>query len=78
MAVRTMPAWPRAARLMEMTMKAAIRTVSALAFAFAVILTATPAGAQQRCLPRSDAVNQLEEKYKEQVVGRGLVPGDPA
>ncbi|MEE8203684.1 MAG: hypothetical protein V3R74_08015 [Alphaproteobacteria bacterium] len=47
----------------------------ATAFAFAAVLLLSTAGAeaQQLCTVRDEALSQLEGKFDEQVVGRGLV-----
>ena len=42
---------------------------------FGAMLASQPADAQQLCLLRADAVNQLKDTHKEQVVSRGLVQG---
>ncbi len=57
--------------------KAIALVFGSVAFAMVLLLGAMlvsrPANAQELCLLRADAVTQLNGKYKEQVVGRGLV-----
>ncbi|MFQ5984520.1 MAG: hypothetical protein ACE5LL_03270 [Alphaproteobacteria bacterium] len=59
-------------------MRAPIRAVAILAAGLVLLLFASAANAQQLCLLRGDAVGQLENKFKEQVVGRGLAQGGRA
>lgn len=39
----------------------------------AALLTATPAIAQQACGPRAEIVQVLTGKYREQIIGQGIV-----
>ena len=59
-------------------MKPASQALSAIVIASALLLSAQPANAQQVCAPHEKAVLQLEEKFDEQVVGRGLTPNGKA
>ncbi len=59
-------------------MKSASQASSAIAIASALLLSAQPANAQQFCAPHEKATLQLEEKFDEQVVGRGLTPNGKA
>lgn len=42
------------------------------AFLYATVISVLPVAAQQVCAARGDIVKMLEEKYKEQVIGRGI------
>lgn len=53
-------------------MKTANRVLRTFAAAFALLLTAQAAHAQQVCTMRDVAVAQLEKQFDEQVAGRGL------
>ena len=53
------------------------RTLTAIAV-LVLLVSATVANAQQFCVPRDAAVAQLQGKFKEQVVGRGLVEAGKA
>ena len=59
-------------------MKPASQVLSAIVIASALLLSAQPANAQQVCAPHEKATLQLEEKFDEQVVGRGLTPSGKA
>ncbi len=59
-------------------MKSASQASSAIAIASALLLSAQPANAQQFCAPHETAALQLEEKFDELVVGRGLTPNGKA
>ena len=54
-------------------MKALVLTVAVLASFVVPLLSATAGNAQQACVLRDAAVSQLESRYNERVVGRGLV-----
>ena len=53
-------------------MKILTRLAIALVPVIAVLFTAMPADAQQRCTLHDGAVSHLAKKYNEKVVGRGL------
>ncbi len=53
-------------------MKAPVRTAAVLASFVVPLLSATAGNAQQACGLRDAAVSQLESRYNERVVGRGL------
>ena len=53
-------------------MKTANRVLRTFAAAFALLLTAQAANAQQVCAMRDTAVVQLEKQFDEQVAGQGL------
>lgn len=55
-----------------MTMRTVLRGVMALLAAVVVLLSASGAHAQQLCALRDAAITQLEAKFNERVVGRGL------
>lgn len=55
-----------------MTMRTVLRSVMALLAAVVVLLPASGAHAQQLCAFRGAAITQLETKFNERVVGRGL------
>ena len=59
-------------------MKSTIRTLGAITVAAAALLTAQPGHARQMCAPHDAAAMQLEDKFDEQVVGRGLTPNGQA
>ncbi len=59
-------------------MKLASQVLSAIVIASALLLLAQPANAQQVCAPREKAALHIEEKFDEQVVGRGLTPNGKA
>ncbi len=59
-------------------MKPASQALSAIVIASALLLSTQPANAQQVCRPHEKAAFQLEEKFDEQVVGRGLTPNGKA
>ncbi len=58
--------------------KAPSQALSAIVIASALLLSAQPANAQQVCAPHEKAALQLEEKFDEQVIGRGLTPNGKA
>jgi len=53
-------------------MKTLIHSLSALAFAGSLLLSASPASAMQACTTHEDATKRLATQYDERVVGRGL------
>lgn len=53
-------------------MKSANQVLRTIAAAFALLLAAQAANAQQACTARDEAVVQLEKRFDEQVAGRGL------
>ena len=55
-------------------MNSVMKTLTAIAVASALLLSAQAANAQQVCAPHDKAVLQLEKQFAEQVVGRGLTP----
>ncbi len=59
-------------------MKPASQVLRAIAAASALLLSAQSANAQQVCAPHEKAALQLEEKFDEQVIGRGLTPNGKA
>ncbi len=59
-------------------MKPTILALSAIVIASALLLSAQPANAQQVCALHEKVVLQLEKKFDEQVVGRGLTPNGKA
>ncbi len=59
-------------------MKLASQVLSAIVIASALLLSAQPANAQQVCAPHEKATLHIEEKFDEQVVGRGLTPNGKA
>lgn len=59
-------------------MKPASKSLSAVVIASGLLLSAQPTSAQQVCAPRGKVTVQLEEKFDEQVVGRGLTPNAQA
>ncbi len=59
-------------------MKPVSQTLSAIVTATALLLSALPAEAQQVCVTHDKAALELEEKFEEQVIGRGLTPNGKA
>ncbi len=59
-------------------MKPASQVLRAIAAASALLLSAQSANAQQVCAPHEKAALHIEEKFDEQVVGRGLTPDGKA
>lgn len=55
-------------------MKPASQALSAICIAAALLLSTQAAKARQVCAPHEKAALQLEQKFNEQVVGRGLTP----
>ncbi len=53
-------------------MKTLIRALVILGFVGATLSSTGPASAQQTCVTHKAATKQLEEKFDERVVGRGL------
>ena len=59
-------------------MKPTRQALSAICIASALLLSAQSANAQQVCAPHETVALQLEEKFAELVVGRGLTPNGKA
>ena len=59
-------------------MKPASQILSAIVIASALLLPAQSVNAQQVCVPHEKVKLQLEEKFDEQVIGRGLTPNGKA
>ena len=49
-----------------------------VAAGFLLLATNTASYAQQVCAPRDKALGQLENRYEEKILGRGLTPGGKA
>lgn len=59
-------------------MKTATRTLTILATAVALLFSISTAHAEQICLPRDAALEQLGQNFGEQAMGRGLAAGGQA
>lgn len=59
-------------------MKPASQALSAIVIVSALLLSGQAANAQQICAPNEKVALQLERKFDEQVIGRGLTPNGKA